>query len=202
MKPQSPDIQASLVLQWGCIYSLDMSAQNSSSCMCMTPHSSSSPPNGHSYGSFYSKGKGSSKSLDLLGWVRAASNPQWKITRLHDHTPACTFLKPSETEPFGMTVKDSRTHPTRLSQNLCLVRELGLLLLSFLLFRAAPVAYGGSQARGHSDLQLLAYATATTMQDPSHVCDLHHSSRQRRILSPLSEARDGNCVLMDASQVH
>lgn len=91
LKPQSPDIQASLVLQWGCIYSLDVSAQNSSSCICMTPHSSSSPPNGRSYGSFYSEGKGSSKSLDLLGWVRAASNPQWKITRLHDHTPACTF---------------------------------------------------------------------------------------------------------------
>ena len=29
-----------------------------------------------------------------------------------------------------------------------------------------------------SELQLLAYATATAMQDPSHVCDLHHSSQQ------------------------
>ena len=30
-----------------------------------------------------------------------------------------------------------------------------------------------------SELQLLAYTTATAMQDPSHVWDLHHSSQQR-----------------------
>ena len=30
-----------------------------------------------------------------------------------------------------------------------------------------------------SELQLLAYATATATSDPSRVCDLHHSSRQR-----------------------
>ena len=36
----------------------------------------------------------------------------------------------------------------------------------------------------------LAYATATAMSDPSHVCDLHYSSRQCQILNPLSEAKD------------
>ena len=41
-----------------------------------------------------------------------------------------------------------------------------------------------------SELQLPAYDTATTTQDPSHVCDLHHSLWQRWILNPLSEARD------------
>ena len=40
------------------------------------------------------------------------------------------------------------------------------------------------------------------MQDLSHVCDLHHSSRQRQILNPLSEARDQTRILMDTSQVH
>jgi len=30
-----------------------------------------------------------------------------------------------------------------------------------------------------SELQPLAYTTATAMQDLSRVCDLHHSSRQR-----------------------
>ena len=66
-----------------------------------------------------------------------------------------------------------------------------LLLVCFFVFsRAAPVAYGGSQAGVESELQLLAYARATAMQDPSCVCDLHHGSRQRRILNPLSEARD------------
>ena len=40
------------------------------------------------------------------------------------------------------------------------------------------------------ELQLLAYTTATVMQDLSQVCDLHHSSWQCRILNLLSEARD------------
>ena len=40
-----------------------------------------------------------------------------------------------------------------------------------------------------SELPLPAYATATATQDPSHVCDLYHSSRQCQILNPLSEAR-------------
>ena len=37
------------------------------------------------------------------------------------------------------------------------------------------------------ELQLLAYATATTMPDPSHICDLHHSSHQCKILNLLSQ---------------
>ena len=41
-----------------------------------------------------------------------------------------------------------------------------------------------------SELQLPAYTTATATQDLSCVCDLHHSSRQRWILDPLSEARN------------
>ena len=41
-----------------------------------------------------------------------------------------------------------------------------------------------------SELLLLAYATATATPDPSHVCDLHHSSWQHWILDLLSEARD------------
>ena len=52
------------------------------------------------------------------------------------------------------------------------------------------------------ELQLLVCATATATQDPSHVCNLHHSSRQCRILNPLSEARDPTHILMDASRVH
>ena len=52
-------------------------------------------------------------------------------------------------------------------------------------------------------LQLPAYATAraTATQDPSNVCNLHHSSRPRWILNPLSEARDQTRILMDTSQV-
>ena len=54
---------------------------------------------------------------------------------------------------------------------------------------------------GESELWLLVYTTATATPDASHVCDPHHSSRQRRILHPLSEARDQTCILMDAPQM-
>ena len=52
-----------------------------------------------------------------------------------------------------------------------------------------------------SELQLLAYARATAMWDPSCICNLHHSSRQCQVLNPLSEARDWTSILMDTSQV-
>ena len=55
----------------------------------------------------------------------------------------------------------------------------------FLLFRATLAAYGGSQARG-----LIRTVAAS----------LHHSSRQRHILNPLSEARDRTLVPIGASQ--
>ena len=51
------------------------------------------------------------------------------------------------------------------------------------------------------ELQWPCYTTATAMPDPSHICDLPHSSWQRWILNPLSEARDWSCILMDTSQV-
>ena len=40
------------------------------------------------------------------------------------------------------------------------------------------------------ELQLLAYATVMATPDLSHICKLHHSSGQRWILNPVSEARD------------
>ena len=53
------------------------------------------------------------------------------------------------------------------------------------------MVYGGSQARGQiRAVAALAYTTATATLDLSHVCDLHHSSWQCRILNPLSETRD------------
>ena len=61
---------------------------------------------------------------------------------------------------------------------------------SFCLLRATPAAYGGFQARGPIRTIAAAYARATAMWDPSHVCDLCHSSQQCWILKPLSEARD------------
>ena len=55
------------------------------------------------------------------------------------------------------------------------------------------------------ELQLLAYATATStataVQDLSHLCDLHHSSRQCWILKPLSKGRDRTRNLMVPSRI-
>ena len=73
---------------------------------------------------------------------------------------------------------------------------------SFLHFRVVPTAYGGSQARGLIEATAAAYTTATAIPHPSRVCNLHHSSRQRQILNPLSEARDRTCNLMVPSQIH
>ena len=53
-----------------------------------------------------------------------------------------------------------------------------------------------------SELQLPTYTIATATWDPSHLCNLHHSSRQHQILHPLSGARDWTRNLMDTSQVH
>ena len=52
------------------------------------------------------------------------------------------------------------------------------------------------------ELPLPAYATVTATQDPSHMCDLHHSSQQCQILNPLMEAGDRTHILMDTSQIH
>ena len=52
-----------------------------------------------------------------------------------------------------------------------------------------------------SELQLLACTTATETWDPSHACNLHHSSWQCWIPNPLSEARDGTCLLLDTSWI-
>ena len=50
------------------------------------------------------------------------------------------------------------------------------------------------------ELQLPACAAARAVREPSPVFGLHHSSQQRWILNPLSEARDWTCVLMDTSR--
>ena len=49
-----------------------------------------------------------------------------------------------------------------------------------------------------SELQLLAYTTATT-PDPSHICEL--IPQLVGMLNPPSEARDQTRILMDTSQV-
>ena len=52
-----------------------------------------------------------------------------------------------------------------------------------------------------SELQPLAYTTATALQDLSLICNLHRSLWQHWILNPLSEARDQTPILVDTNQV-
>ena len=52
-----------------------------------------------------------------------------------------------------------------------------------------------------AELQLPNYTIAIATWDPSHVCDLHHSSQQLRIPNSLSEARDQTHIFMDASWI-
>ena len=47
------------------------------------------------------------------------------------------------------------------------------------------------------ELQLQAYATAIATPDPSHICALHCGLWQCLVLNPLSEAKDGTCILTD-----
>ena len=42
----------------------------------------------------------------------------------------------------------------------------------------------------------------TGTPDPSHVCDLYHSSQQCRIFNPLNKARDRTPNLIVPSQIH
>ena len=75
--------------------------------------------------------------------------------------------------------------------------EEGGFIYLFSLFRAAPTAYGGSQARG----QFRAVVTG--------LCHSRSNTRSKpclrptpQIFNPLSEVRDQTCILMDTSRTH
>ena len=73
--------------------------------------------------------------------------------------------------------------------------------LSFVFLGLNPGHMENLRLGVESELELLAYATATAMLE-SCICNLHHSSWQRHILNSLSEARDQTCILMDTSWGH
>ena len=85
-----------------------------------------------------------------------------------------------------------------VSENRNADKDLLLDQISFFLFRATPMAYRGSQARGKLELQLLVYATATATWAKPCLC---HSSWQHQVPDPLSKARDRTPVLMDTSRI-
>ena len=69
--------------------------------------------------------------------------------------------------------------------------SLSLFLFLFFFFLGPHLQHMEVPRLGaKSELQLPAYTTTTATQDPSHIFDLHHSSRQRWIPNPLKEDRD------------
>ena len=67
----------------------------------------------------------------------------------------------------------------------------------FFLFRAVPTHMEVTRLGVKFEPQLLAYVAATARPDLSCICDLHHNLQQHHIFSPLSEAKDRTCVLLD-----
>ena len=75
------------------------------------------------------------------------------------------------------------------------------LFLSFIFLGPCLSHMEVPRLRVQLELQLLAYTTATATPDPSHVCHLHHRSRQCWILDLLSEARDRTRNLMVRNRI-
>ena len=74
---------------------------------------------------------------------------------------------------------------------------LFFILFYFCLFRAAPLVYGNSQARGW--IRAIAASNSNSGSEPC--LPPTPSSQQCQTLNPLSEARDQNHVLMNTTQV-
>ena len=96
-------------------------------------------------------------------------------------------------------------HHSRNSITVCSVYIDSLIEWNFFLifaFFRAPLRHMEVPRIGvESELHLLAHTTATAMPDPSHVCNLHHSSWQCWILNPLSKARNQIHNLMVPSRI-
>ena len=92
----------------------------------------------------------------------------------------------------------------KICQRIKLFNIFCLFVVSFLpfVFLGPPLRHMEvPKLQVESELQPLAYTTATATRDLSCIIDLHHSPGQCWVLNPLSEARDRTHILMDASQV-
>ena len=72
-------------------------------------------------------------------------------------------------------------NPRIVHMSLAFLIYLFICLLSF--FSTTPMAYGGSQVRGLIGAIPASLTTATATRDPSRICNLHHSSWQRQMLT-------------------
>ena len=71
------------------------------------------------------------------------------------------------------------------------------VLFCFLLFRAAPAAYGSSQSRG-----FIGATAASLYHSHSNMGSEPHPQPTPQLMAALSEARNQTCILTDTSQAH
>ena len=64
------------------------------------------------------------------------------------------------------------------------------LFFCFFAFQGHTQSMWRFPGQGHIGVIAAAYITATAMQDPSHICNVHERSQQRQMLNLLSKARD------------
>ena len=111
-------------------------------------------------------------------WASVSFHSAYRGCLAHD----LPFLLPWSSIPYEIAALD------RDQNRYCFV-------LFCFLFRAAPVAYRSSWARGQIGAAAASLATGTAIWYPSCVYDLCHSLKQCWILNPLSKARNQNCIL-------
>ena len=126
-------------------------------------------------------------------WSSGASGGQGSITSHRSYLSHCT-------DHTGSLTCCATRELQKLDIFILFHLFIYLFILVFWLFRAAPAAYGSAQARGRIGAVAAGLYHSNTRSQ--FICDLPHSSQQRQILNPLSEARDRTLVPMDTSRVH
>ena len=147
-------------------------------------------------------------------WNIQESTPEsaWLFCSPHLTFPAFKYIPFSHDLPFQY---DRETHVWNVAYSnssfsqtnkISCPQNVGYLILQerFSFFFLGPHLWHMEVHRlgVQSKLQVSADATATATWDLSHVCDLHHNSRQHQILDPLNEARNWTRHIMVPSQVH
>ena len=91
--------------------------------------------------------------------------------------------------------------------HLVLQKSFPPVYLYFFLFMASSAAYESSQARGRKESQPWQHRIQATSKTYATSCGNarylthYHSLQQCQILNPLSEARDGTCILTETTHV-
>ena len=128
---------------------------------------------------------------------RSCANPRWLWCR----PAAVAPIPPLAGElPCAVGVALKRKEKKTKSNLRCLIICFFVCLFVCFCF-LGPHPYPTPRLGVELKLQLPDYTTATATPDPSHTYNLHHSLWQGLILNPLSKARDGTHVIMDASWV-